>query len=665
MADNDPGGSKELFSSVSPHGSGSKNKRKYLSDFLPDKIDMSSLTEFPRYELLEEKLRNISNKVGLLKGSDTADKEQEVDESDKDEWADPLVPEYQVMLSSDLHLTFERAIQKMVERGYSKEIAEQTFLRCGLYHSTKDTVLNAVEGALIFMNKEKDLETSRCDVFSDFDKLVKYTILEMVSVLKEVRPGITVAEAMWVLLICDLNLLHACVVERDHLGSFSLEEMFGEGLSDTVHSQLKPEASEPIHLSPKNENFPKPRALRSQSSHSEDPAVRTPTQLSNSKDSHVHEMAIRWKDSLIPVPESFAKFIGTGREHVQNVTQGADTGEKSGSCRKASSCSSKREILRQKAFHFDKSYKGRPKGAFKGRVTWSSMGLDKPLKLPSTSSGIVMKSTISKIPASVGPNSPLPESNNNASSTCVTPANNTPGTLASQGAVYALPAVNTKTPEPSSLQTEPAPKIGSDKSGSSEVPDYCAGITYDESLGKYIPQDDKEETILRLASHMKALQREVQVWSDWANEKVMQATRKLSKDQAELKMLKQEKEDSEKLKKDKQNSEEGNLKRLSEMEYAISNATKQFELASSTIRSLDTQNSVLQAQLEAAKKRAVEANAKLEEALLREQEAFKKCQEMDKLKVSLQEELTTLKRNAADLQRQLERAEDRKDQLEV
>lgn len=73
------------------------------------------------------------------------------------------------------------------------------------------------------------------------------------------------------------------------------------------------------------------------------------------------------------------------------------------------------------------------------------------------------------------------------------------------------------------------------------VPDYYVDIPYDESLGKYIPQNERHGAILVLAPHIMTLQKELQHWSDWASKKVMQETRRLGKDQAELKMLRQEK----------------------------------------------------------------------------------------------------------------------------
>lgn len=667
----DIGGSREMHSSISAYGKGSKNKRKYLAEFPLDMIDVSalSLTEFPRYELLEEKLRNTQIELAPVEArSDNPCQEHEVEELDQDEWDDPVVCQLQELLSSNLFETFRSAIKKVVESGYSSEIAEQLILRSGLYHGTKDVVSNAVDGALALVSREKELETSRHHVFEDLDSLVNYTILEMIAVVREVRPCLTVGEAMWWLLICDLNLLHACIVDRDHLSSFCIPEYSGESSCDSTVSPLTPEAAETSDQNLNKSCTSKLSAPRAQNSHSEMPAIAAVSQLPNSKNSHVHDVAITGKEGLVPPGETRGKSLSSVREHVPTVTQ-AVVEEKAVLGRKGSAGSSKRDMLRQKTFHFEKSYKGRmSKGAFKAKLTtWGSMVLDKSLKSPSGSSGVVMKSTYSKITTSIGANGPLPDGNCNISSnsTSVHQGTDAPSVLSVTDTVFALPAVNKNNPTSSALDHKPAAKVKTNHTNSSEVPDYYAGILYDESLGKYVPQDDKEETIVNLASHMKALQKEIEVWKDWANEKVMQATRRLSKDQVELKMLRQEKEEADRFKKEMPALEEGSMKRLSEMEYAISNAAAQIETANLSIHRLENENNVLKSQAEAARFQALKVSTNFTKAVQKEQEALKGLQLGDTEKIALQEELTTLKHHSADLQHQLEKAKTRKNQFEA
>ncbi|CAN7000547.1 unnamed protein product [Brassica oleracea var. botrytis] len=100
-----------------------------------------------------------------------------------------------------------------------------------------------------------------------------------------------------------------------------------------------------------------------------------------------------------------------------------------------------------------------------------------------------------------------------------------------KGCVTALPA----------LQAPESTKPG---------PDYYAGITYVASLGIYVPRSKRDELVLKLAPSVNSMQQEwLQVWTDWANQKVKQATSRLLKDQPELKALRKEKEEAEELRK--------------------------------------------------------------------------------------------------------------------
>ncbi|KAH0669494.1 hypothetical protein KY285_023656 [Solanum tuberosum] len=133
------------------------------------------------------------------------------------------------------------------------------------------------------------------------------------------------------------------------------------------------------------------------------------------------------------------------------------------------------------------------------------------------------------------------------------------------------------------------------------VPDYYVGILYDESLRKYVPQNKRDEDILLLTSHLKTLQKELQRWSDWENEKVMQATWRLGKDQTRLKMLTQEKEDVEKDHKEMQMLEENSMKRISEMEQELVNTYYITETTISGLNSFEGENVGLKKGMEALK----------------------------------------------------------------
>ncbi|CAI9781149.1 unnamed protein product [Fraxinus pennsylvanica] len=650
-------GNVEVSSDAMATEKGSRNKRKFLSDLAIDiPIDVStlSLTEFPRYEMLEEKFRNALSELGsLVSRSEKIVEEAEVEEYQSSDWDDPNTCQLEKLLTNNLLATFRSAVKKIVECGYNEETAEWVVLNCGIYHGRKDAVSNVVDGALALLKREKEFNIPRLPVFQDLPSLAEYTLLEMIHVLREVKPSLTIVEAMWCLLLSDLNLLNACAVERDSSGWIGgICGPKGPGVnSENTFFESKPKVSDPSHS---NTNKPHNPKQSIQSSQPRNLIAGAVSRLPNSKTSRPSEVANLKKGSSSCHQDAKVKFSGITREHIQTSSQATVLDEKSGGGRKGPSGNSKRDMLRQKAFHFEKSYKGRvSKGAFKAKVAaWGNMVLDKTLKSQSDSSGVVMKShhpssnSVLSVPSSISP----------VKDTRITPNKDTD----------ALPAKDSKSPASSVPESTFPSDAEVDVSGPSRATtDYYAAIPYDESLQSHVPQDDKDETLLILVPHKQVLEKELRGWTDWANEKVMQAARRLGKDQVELKTLRKDKEEMEKFKKEKQSLEENTMKRLSEMEYALSNATGQIEVAHSTVRRLEEENTALRKEMEAAKLQALGSATNLQEAMLREQEALKKSQSWDVQKGLFLEQLTNLKRHAAELQNQLEKTKERKDQFKI
>ncbi|KAK3007893.1 hypothetical protein RJ639_013038, partial [Escallonia herrerae] len=621
-------GSNQGFSFGAIQEKGSRNKRKYLADFsldVPVDTTSSSLTEFPRYELLEENIRKKLSDLETFEAmADQLDTE-EIEEDCQSNWDDPIVSQLEELLSTNLSAIFQSATKRVAECGYSKEIAKWVVLRGGFDYGSKDVVSNIVDGALLYLTREKGFDTSTRHTFEDLQDLVEYTLVEMISVLREVKPSLSVAEAMWCLLICDLNLSHACGVEE------------GESSSVSTNPDLKSEiqSSETIisnHGKPSMSRPSNPYPNRSQA---EIPVTEESCNLRNLKTSLVREMSAAGKESVISLPVTGGKLtsLSISRDYVKTVSQ-TMVEEQYGVSRKGCSGHTKKDILKHKMLHFEKNYKGRmSKGAFKAKLAgWGAL-VDKKLKSPIDSSGVNMKNSAA----------PLPKKED----------------------VSALPAASTKPAALVPPETKATPQPQSSTAVSSKSSDYYAGMSYDKALGKYVPQDEKDEAILALVPQLQALEKELQGWSNWANEKVMQATRRLSKDRADLKTLRQEKEESEKLKKEKLVLEENTIKRLSEMEHALCNAAGQIEMANSTVCRLEEENNVLKKEMGVAKLEAVESAENLQEAVLREQETLKKAQSCEPQKGLLQEELTTKKREAADLQQAIEKVEVLHNQIEA
>ena len=110
----------------------------------------------------------------------------------------------------------------------------------------------------------------------------------------------------------------------------------------------------------------------------------------------------------------------------------------------------------------------------------------------------------------------------------------------------------------------------------------------------------------------------------------MQAARKLSKDFAELKTLRMERDDNLRLKKDKQAREDNTMKRISEMENDLQKASGDVDQANLAVRRLETENAEVRAEMEASKLSAAESVATCQEIAKREKKCLKRVQALDK-----------------------------------
>ena len=608
-------GSKQRSLSVSPKDKGSKNKRKSADPSMGNALNIPpSLTEFPRYELSPEVSQRSLSELTLELGLDQLKEGPEPEAFGTTDWDDPIACQLEEILFSNLQVVFRCAIKQIAELGYSEEVAEKVVSRGGLYLEGKDPVVNIVNDTLYLMEEGKDIHVLRDDTFDDLQHLVEYTMLEIIGVLREVRPSLSIGEAMWWLLICDLNVSQACALERDPLSDLGCKDVSGGGSSDSAIPQFRLEApsSETILPNPTEPKFPKlslpkaknslPKTLNCESF----PNLPKPEDLSL-------EGVTPEEENLVSLTCTLKKSSGITRENVQIVSQTYASEEKMGAGCKGQT---KKELaaLRQKCLNMDKSYRTyRSKGGFRSGKLASFGGfvLERRLKSPSELPGVQMKSASSKKSTEVPADVPLADGSHpvNKSPSAV-PAKEKTSKLGIKGTISMLPTAETKLPISSPVEKKSNPKPQVSISETPKIPDYYTGIPYENSLGKHVAQNEKDELILKLVPRLQELQDELQGWTEWANEKVMHAAHRLGKDQRELKALRLEKEEADQYKKEKQILEENTMKRLSEMENALGNATGQVEILNSTALRLEVGKSVLKRELDAAKLRALESAAR-------------------------------------------------------
>ncbi|XP_021281192.1 putative E3 ubiquitin-protein ligase RF298 [Herrania umbratica] len=661
-------------SSVVPQDKGSKNKRKLDDPSLENPVHVPlSKTEFPLYELPPEIFRGPV--LGPLEASSSRVPLRE--DFEHSDWDDPIACQLEELLLSNLRTIFQTAIKRIIECGYKEDIAEKAISRHGLYQGGKDLVSNVVNDALASLKKGEEGDISS-NVFEDLQQLVGYTMLEMIGVLREVKPSLSIAEAMWWLLMCDLNISVACEVEGDIFHYFGCTEVSRENSSDSNPlSRSETQHPETFLPSPSKPNVSKPSFPCSQNYLPETLKFGSFPNSPNPENPLTYEGLTPEKECLVSV--------GASGDYVP-LTSVSE--EKPGTGRKGRS---KKELaaLRQKSFNMEK-YRSYGKGAFRaGKLaTIGGFVVEKRMKSPSKSPAVNMKNASSKINAEAGD---LADESHHVLT------NSSPGliltdkspTLPTRSTKYAVPTADTELASSSSslerkpfpksegrtsvssktlehdAEKKPASKAEGSTSMSSKTPDYYAGIPYDQSLGKHIPQDEKDELILKLVPRVQELQNELHSWTQWTNQKVMQAARRLSKEQPELKALRQEKEEAEQLQKEKQTMEENTVKRVAEMEGALNDATTQVEDANSTVQKLEMEHSMLKKEMEVAKLQVVESAASCQEAFEREQKALKDVRSWDGQRSLLQEELALEKQMAAELQKKVGKAKNVYNQTEM
>ncbi|KAL5782431.1 hypothetical protein ACOSP7_007460 [Xanthoceras sorbifolium] len=704
----------QLSPLISVQEKGSRNKRKFRADpplGEPNKIIPSPQSECPTYEFCAEKFEStqshgqtgacdlcgtnqdhsdglkldlgLSSAVGSSEvGPSRPREELEAEEFQDADWSDLTESQLEELVLSNLDAIFKSAIKKIVGCGYTEEVATKAVLRSGLCYGCKDTVSNIVDNTLAFLRSGQEVNTSREHYFEDLQQLEKYILAELVCVLREVRPFFSTGDAMWCLLICDMNVSHACAMDGDPLGNFPGDVPSSGNSYASTQPQLKAETKN-SELNLPNPCKPVPSIPCSHSSQSEAPNVAVPN-IAKSKNSPVLS-ALSEKESTNSMSDTADKTFS-----VAGTSQSPALEEKFVGSRKVHSGSSKREyMLRQKSLHLEKHYRTYGSKGSSRAAKLSGLGgliLDKKLKSVSETTSVNIKNASLKVSKAIevhqdngnqnisNPGSSLPAVFNSESANAISvlPKTTIPPILAPISSPPAIPLANAL-PALSTADTELSLSLSA-KSDSVQVPvntnseaPNCnvAGISYDKSLGQWVPQDKKDEMIVKLVPRVRELQNQLQEWTEWANQKVMQAARRLSKDKAELKTLRQEKEEVERLKKEKQILEENTMKKLSEMENALCKASGQVERANSAVRRLEVENAGLRLEMEAAKLRAAESAASCQEVSKREKKTQMKFQSWEKQKTFFQEELVTEKRKVAQMLQELEQAKVLQEQSEA
>ncbi|XP_024986937.1 putative E3 ubiquitin-protein ligase RF298 [Cynara cardunculus var. scolymus] len=695
---------------------GSRNKRKFRADPPPpngfQKIVSPSQNECLSYEFSAENFESpghsngcdmcsfshentdsvkldlgLSCAVGGVGSTEVGANHNRVeleasDEFHEADWSDLTESQLEELVLANLDTMFKSAIKKIVSFGYTEEVATKAILRAGLCCGCKDNVSNIAENTLILLKNGQEMDPSGEHHFENLHQMKKYILAELVCVLREFRPFFSTGDAMWCLLISDMNVSQACAMDGEALSSLVGDGTSNGCFSNSVENQLRKDGKS-LECLP-NPCKPNHSSLCAHSFPLEAPVMASIPCVHNCMSEEPAKAEVPHSKPKAPfVLDGFASQKGNQNSTSRTLSRSFSLSSKKHEEKVVGSrkitCISKRDYIpRQKSVHLEKSnrihgLKGATRAGKLGNI--SGLILDKKLKSVSDSTGDSPKNG-SQISQGVGIGFPFEGINNNGTTQTSlaspslfntdTSSNNisslakihVPPMLASTDSPPALSVANTELSLslPAKSNNVPMP----------EVPNISfAAMPYDKSFGRWIPQDKRDKTVLKLVPRVQELQNQLQEWTEWANQKVMQAARRLGKDKAELKTLRQEKEEVDRLKKEKQTLEENTMKKLSEMENALFKASGQVERANSAVCRLEVENANLRLEMEAANLQAAESATSCEEVSKREKKTLLQLQLWEKQKILFQEELITEKRKLVQLQEDLELAKEQRDQLET
>lgn len=654
---------------------------------------------------------------------------QEYEELREPDWDQYSEGQLEEMLMNVMDTLYKDAIKRITAFDYGQEDALNAVLRNGRWNGRdagRDALTSIVENSLAWLRTPEGRWEMREPAFSDLKEMESYVLAEMVCMLRKVRPFLSKGDAMWCLLMCDMNVL-ACASE-----------------DDVVHSSVK-DVSSPAaaSLPPKGVSGPPlsdvPASgvpLPQQTPYPSQALVQPSSSLVNSyKDSHSAFSPPRFSSSPVGKVAVACRKGNPEKSYVSRISQ-APTSLLNG---RAGNVMQEQKL---QAGNNASSHQFPPisspteehttkLGAFASECTSGGQYLSKLHNLKADHVACDVNTTkVCSVPVRDKQMAQVPGSRHashafettitsslsefSASEATVQP-DFTAGRLQcgeNFGPIVQLPG-DVKEPVQTDLhignttsfpgfqpllteawtdsaacdnvnkllssRTELSLATASAASASTEISsvNYCEeessvngslpNVSINQILGctEVDGEEGRTDVLWQLVDRVKDLEVQLQEWTEWAQQKVMQAARRLSKDTAELKALRLEREEYMRLKKEKQALEESTMKKLSEMENALRKALNQVDRANTTARRLEAENAEVRAEMEAAKLTAAESVSVCQEATKREKKSSKKAQTWEKQKMKLQEELAEEKRKLTSLLQQLSQAKERLQQAEV
>ncbi|KAJ7541259.1 hypothetical protein O6H91_10G051500 [Diphasiastrum complanatum] len=616
-------------------------------------------------------------------------------------WDSDTERQLEELLMKYLESICDDAVKKVASCGHSIEEAGRAVLRVGSQYRVKDVLPTLGEKASLYLaSNNPDLDETEL-IFSDLKELHKFILAEMVRALRDERPFLKKGDALWCLIVSDMNMAQACKLQDA-----------SSSLNSSVTSVPSTEACLPAaitSLQPPNYTICMPltaKTIESSAHHASNLNARVKEtrsfseQIIRPRDPHGLQSPVRLHLPDGQLEACLLTCVESTSEEHKSIPDPLKTSSSSLIALKsaASLCSTLSECCHEDtALSIGPPVRSTAQPCSPSKVAtknildrFSSRGRGKHFEgweLPSTSSVIVQpmqqsspdysrelplqkQCTSCSCCASDGFLSDLDRSQNmqlalgsaqlispNDGLEMLQPGSNLRKTSKvsscrtfsrsqlSNGAVRVNECNLTAAGKELSLAIASAvdfPKTDGQVTAADEsIFDSNKLVRELNSMG--IP-DGKGQLVEELLNRVKDLEATLQERSKWAREKVAHAANRLIKDFSELKALRLEREEASRLRKEKEALEESSKKKISDMEIALRKTIGQAECTNAVVRRLEIENAEMRAEMEATKLSAAESAANDKVVAKREKKALKKEKSWETQRVKLQAEIALEKR---------------------
>ncbi|CAN4077241.1 unnamed protein product [Withania somnifera] len=134
--------------------------------------------------------------------------------TDESEWDYCSEDQVEDILLQNLKSLYNEAINKLIGLGYEEEVVMKAILKNGHCYGGMDVVTNILHNSLSYLNSGSSssvADSEQC--FVDLQQLEEYSLAGMICLLQQVKPHLTRLDAMWCLLMSDLHVGRASMME--------------------------------------------------------------------------------------------------------------------------------------------------------------------------------------------------------------------------------------------------------------------------------------------------------------------------------------------------------------------------------------------------------------------------------------------------------------------